>query len=353
MYENDQRTVLTLDAGGTNFVFSAIRGGEEVVEPVRMDAVTDDVQRCLEVLVEGFDRVQSLLDTPAVAISFAFPGPADYENGIIGDLPNFPCFKDGVAMGPYLEDVFGLPVFINNDGNLFAYGEALSGILPELNAALEAAGSSKRYHNLLGITLGTGFGGGVVLDGRLLRGDNGCGGDVWLMRNVHNPSLIAEESVSSRAVRRMYHEGDPADGRELSPKAIFDIAEGKLAGNADAARSAFERLGVAAAEAVIHALAAKYIVPAMVGAMGKNRLMLTGTSIPCLQMQVEDLTTPEGMQAFLEDRSSLVRVPGTGREVRYLSEKKTGVAVSRIGTGRAVALGAYAYALSEIDRNNQ
>ena len=331
MYENDQRTVLTLDAGGTNFVFSAIRGGEEVVEPVRMDAVTDDVQRCLEVLVEGFDRVQSLLDAPAVAISFAFPGPADYENGIIGDLPNFPCFKDGVAMGPYLEDVFGLPVFINNDGNLFAYGEALSGILPELNAALEAAGSSKRYKNLLGITLGTGFGGGVVLDGRLLRGDNGCGGDVWLMRNVHNPALIAEESVSSRAVRRMYHEGDPTDGRELSPKAIFDIAEGKLAGNAEAARTAFERLGVAAAEAVIHALdivdgivviggglsgAAKYIVPAMVGAMGKNRLMLTGTSIPCLQ-------------------------------------KKTGVAVSRIGTGRAVALGAYAYALSEIDRNNQ
>ena len=271
MYENDQRTVLTLDAGGTNFVFSAIRGGEEVVEPVRMDAVTDDVQRCLEVLVEGFDRVQSLLDTPAVAISFAFPGPADYENGIIGDLPNFPCFKDGVAMGPYLEDVFGLPVFINNDGNLFAYGEALSGILPELNAALEAAGSSKRYHNLLGITLGTGFGGGVVLDGRLLRGDNGCGGDVWLMRNIHNPALIAEESVSSRAVRRMYHEEAPVDGRELSPKDIFDIAEGKLAGNAEAARTAFERLGVA---------------------------------------------------------------------------------VSRIGTGRAVALGAYAYALSEIDRNN-
>ena len=110
MYENDQRTVLTLDAGGTNFVFSAIRGGEEVVEPVRMDAVTDDVQRCLEVLVEGFDRVQSLLDTPAVAISFAFPGPADYENGIIGDLPNFPCFKDGVAMGPYLHQQRRQPV---------------------------------------------------------------------------------------------------------------------------------------------------------------------------------------------------------------------------------------------------
>ena len=367
MYESDSRTVMTLDAGGTNFVFSAIRGCREVVEPVRLDAVTDDVDRCLAVLVEGFRRVEQSLEEVPVAISFAFPGPADYEAGVIGDLPNFPCFRGGVAMGPYLSEVFHLPVFINNDGNLFAYGEALAGALPALNKALEEAGSSMRCCHLLGITLGTGFGAGVVLDGKLLTGDNGCGGDVWLMRNVHNPALIAEESVSSRAVRRMYHEEAPVDGRELSPKDIFDIAEGKLAGNAEAARTAFERLGVAAAEAVIHALdivdgivviggglsgAAKYIVPAMVGAMGKNRLMLTGTSIPCLQMQVEDLTTPEGMQAFLEDRSTLVRVPGTGREVRYLSEKKTGVAVSRIGTGRAVALGAYAYALSEIDRNN-
>ena len=187
------------------------------------------------------------------------------------------------------------------------------------------------------------------------------------MRNVHNPALIAEESVSIRAVKRVYHEENPADGRELSPKDIFDIAEGKLEGDKVAARTAFERLGVAAAEAVIHALdivdgivviggglsgASKYIVPAMVRTMGKNRLTLSGNSVPSLQMQVFDLTSPEGMQAFLEDHSTLVRVPGTGREVRYRSEKKTGVAVSRIGTGRAVALGAYAYALSEIDRNN-
>ena len=142
MYENDTRAVLTLDAGGTNFVFSAIRGGREVVEPVRLDAVTDDVQRCLDVLVEGFRRVQAALDTPAVAISFAFPGPADYPAGIIGGfLPNFPSFRDGVALGPYLKEVFGIPVFINNDGDLFAFGEALSGALPEVNEKLAAAGT--------------------------------------------------------------------------------------------------------------------------------------------------------------------------------------------------------------------
>ena len=36
-----------------------------------------------------------------VAISFAFPGPADYEHGVIGDLPNFPAFCGGVALGPF------------------------------------------------------------------------------------------------------------------------------------------------------------------------------------------------------------------------------------------------------------
>lgn len=58
---------------------------------------------------------------------FRFPGPADYPNGIIGGwLPNFPSFRDGVALGPFLQEKFGVPVFINNDGDLFAYAFALN-----------------------------------------------------------------------------------------------------------------------------------------------------------------------------------------------------------------------------------
>ena len=81
-------------------------------------------------------------------------------------------------MGAFLEEEFGIPVYINNDGNLFAYGEALAGILPSINEELKAAGNPKRYKNLLGITLGTGFGAGVVIDNCLLAGDNGWGGGV-------------------------------------------------------------------------------------------------------------------------------------------------------------------------------
>ena len=203
MNTTNKKIVLTLDAGGTNFVFSAICNNEEIVEPVRLKAVTTDTEGCLATLVQGFTIVKAKLDAEPVAISFAFPGPADYEHGVIGDLPNFPSFRGGVALGPYLESVFGIPVYVNNDGNLFAYGEALAGALPRVNKALEDAGCKRRYKNLIGITLGTGFGCGVVIDKVLLKGDNDCGGDVWCMRNGMYPFVIAEESVSIRAVRRV------------------------------------------------------------------------------------------------------------------------------------------------------
>ncbi|MFO8098939.1 MAG: ROK family protein, partial [Salinibacter sp.] len=106
-----------------------------------------------------------------MAISFAFPGPADYANGIIGDLGNLPAFRGGIALGPMLENHFELPVFINNDGDLFTYGEAISGLLPWVNKQLEQAGSIKKYENLTGVTLGTGFGGGLARRGELVLDD--------------------------------------------------------------------------------------------------------------------------------------------------------------------------------------
>ena len=123
MYKHDQRIVLTLDAGGTNFVFSAIRECKEIVTPVCLPAASDNLDKCLSALLKGFSLVKDQLEDTPVAISFAFPGPADYKNGIIGDLPNFPAFRGGIALGPYLEEKFKIPVFINNS---ILYKERLS-----------------------------------------------------------------------------------------------------------------------------------------------------------------------------------------------------------------------------------
>lgn len=367
MYRHDQRTVMTLDAGGTNFVFSAIRGNQDIVETICLPAVSDNLNGCLTVLKKGFSAVKRQLENEPVAISFAFPGPADYKNGVIGDLPNFPVFRGGVALGAFLEEEFGIPVYINNDGNLFAYGEALAGILPSINEELKAVGNPKRYKNLLGITLGTGFGAGVVIDNCLLTGDNGCGGDVWIMRNKKYTDLIAEESVSIRAVRRVYGElsGEAVDN--LTPKDIYDIAEGILTGNREAAVRSFDELGEMAGAAIVSALhivdgmvvigggvagAAKYILPGMMREMRRSISTFSGRDFDCLQMEVCNLMEPDEYKKFLEDTSSWVEVPFTDKKVSYDCTKRIGVAISTLGANKAIALGAYAFALQQIDKKD-
>lgn len=366
MYSFDSRVVLTLDAGGTNFVFSAVRAYKSIVNPVHRKAVANDALSCLECLAEGFREVIAQLgDEKPVAISFAFPGPADYEAGIIGDLPNFPGFRGGVAMAAYLEDEFKIPVFINNDGNLFAYGEAIAGTLPALNREIAEAGGRK-YKNLIGITLGTGFGCGAVIDGKLLTGDNGCGGDVWLMRNSRYPDLLAEESVSVRAVKRVYAELSCKDASQLNPKDIFDIAEGLKEGDQAAAKGSFAQLGEVAADAIANALnivdgivtigggvagAWKYILPAMVKRLNCTLSTFAGGSFPCTQMKVYNLMDEEDKAEFMKDESCMVNVPGKDLTACYRPVKKTGIAISPIGASTAIFYGAYSYALSQLDAN--
>ena len=103
-YKTDRRIVLTLDAGGTNMVFGAMRGGEFIVNPLTLPSNAHNLDLCLNTMVTGFKSVIDKLEERPAAISFAFPGPADYPNGIIGGyLPNFPSFRDGVALGPFLQ----------------------------------------------------------------------------------------------------------------------------------------------------------------------------------------------------------------------------------------------------------
>ncbi len=364
-YAKDSRVVLTLDAGGTSFVFSAVQSDREVVEPVVLPSNGDDLPACLATTVEGFAKVKEKTPAAPVAISFAFPGPADYPRGIIGDLGNLPGFKGGVALGPMLEDRFGIPVFINNDGDLFAFGEAIAGFLPWVNGLLAEAGSPKRYRNLFGATFGTGFGGGIVQDGRLWIGDNSAGGEIWLLRNKIDPRSNIEESVSIRAIRRVYaEEADVSLEATPEPKEIFAIGKGERRGNRGAALEAFRRMGEAAGDALADAItlidglvvigggltgAAELFLPALVAEMNAPFDSPWGRN-PRLEVKAFNLEDPAGRAAFLKGEAREVAVPRSARRVAYDPLQRIGVGLSRLGTSKATALGAYAFALSALDR---
>lgn len=364
-YAKDPRVVLTLDAGGTKFAFSAVQSDREVVERVTLPSNGDDLERCLDTIVEGFTRVKETAPAPPAAISFAFPGPADYPLGIVGGVGNLPAFKaGGVALGPMLEDRFSVPVFINNDGDLFALGEAIAGFLPWVNGLLEEAGSPKRYRNLFGATFGTGFGGGIVSAGRLWQGDNSAGGEIWLLRNKLDPESNIEEAVSIRAVRRVYAEGAgiPLE-QSPEPKRIFEIGKGRAPGRREAAIAAFCRLGEAAGDALANAItlvdglvviggglagAAELFLPALVAEMNAPFRTPAGPLMR-LEMKAFNLENPAEREPFVTGERREVTVPRSKRTITYDPLERIGVGLSRLGTSKAVALGAYAFALSALD----
>ena len=366
-YQFDKRIVLTLDAGGTNLVFSAIQANNEIVEPICLNANANDLEKCLNALVEGFTQVLNKLNEKPVAISFAFPGPADYPNGIISDdLPNFPAFKGegGVAIGPFLHEKFGLPVFINNDGDLFVYGEALAGVLPEVNKKLEGAKSIKRYNNLFGVTFGTGFGAGIVIKNRLLIGDNSCGSEIYANRNPKYPGYIAEESISIRGIKRTYAKLSN-DDTDYTPKDIYDIAEGTKAGNQNAAKQSFAEFGEVAGETIANiismidgliviggglAAASKYFLPAMLKQFNGSIMMMNGEQISRIpQKKVYNLDDEKEFAEFAKGAARKIKIPGVGKTIDYDPERRIGIAISKLGASKAIMLGAYAYALNELD----
>ena len=367
MYSHDNRVVITLDAGGTNFVFGAMRANQFIVDPITLPSHADNLDECLATMVDGFRQIIARLPEQPVAISFAFPGPADYPNGIIGGyLPNFPSFRDGVALGPFLEATFGIPVFINNDGDLFAYGEALGGALPEINARLEALGSPKRYKNLLGYTFGTGFGIGIVVDNRLNRGDNSCV-ETFCLKHKKFPDVIVEDGVAVRAIKRVYGErsGNPDHG--LEPKDICEIADGTRPGDQEAARQAFAEFGEVAGDAMATAVtlidglivigggitaARKWIMPSLFRELRSKIRQLNGNELNRVQMKVYDLDDEAEFRAFARGDRRTLKVYGTDRYVAYDPQKRIGVMISKLGASRAISVGAYAFALSQLDAQN-
>ncbi len=362
----DNRTVLTLDAGGTNFVFSAVRANQEIVEPAVLPSNGHDLDLCLKTILDGFARIREKLESDPVAISFAFPGPSDYAGGIIGDLGNLPAFRGGIALGPMLENHFQMPVFINNDGDLFVYGEAISGFLPWVNEQLKRAGSRKQYRNLMGVTLGTGFGGGLVRNGELLLGDNGAAGEVWLLRSRLHRECFAEESISIRAVVRYYKTGsnEPVHS-DITPADIYEIATGRKEGDQVAAIDAFKIFGDALGDALASMItmfdglvvvggglskAWQLFAPEVTAHINGSIKTIHGEDFPRTEITAFNLEDNQQMTEFLAGRQKEIAVPFSSAKVVYDPLKRTGIGLSRLGTSEAVSIGAYAYALNAIDK---
>lgn len=166
------RFVIGVDLGGTNIVVGAVAedGSEDVAtrsEPTRSeqgaDAVVDRIARMIETAIKETMEAKGITRDAFVGVGVGSPGPLDRERGLVLTTPNlgwqnFPL-RDAVA------DRVGLPVKIDNDANCATLGEWW-------------LGAAKGGKNVVGMTIGTGIGGGLILDGRLYHGASDVAGEI-------------------------------------------------------------------------------------------------------------------------------------------------------------------------------
>jgi glucokinase len=152
-------SVIGIDLGGTN-----IRGG--LIEGKTLSSITSQkikVDGTIEdVLQQVFALTDSIINSAVTAIGIGVPGLAD-EQGIVYDVLNIPCWKE-VPLKKLMEERYQLPVFINNDANCFALGEF-------------HFGSGQGKNDMVGLTIGTGLGTGIILNKQLYAGANGGAGE--------------------------------------------------------------------------------------------------------------------------------------------------------------------------------
>lgn len=150
-----------IDLGGTN-VRAGIRQGDEVRD-FRQVALQhkDSLQKTLAQLA---DLLRPLISEKIKGIGVAVPSVVDADKGIVYNVVNIPSWER-VELKAILEDEFGIPISVENDANCFALGEHLHG-------------KAKGHPAVVGITLGTGVGSGLILGGQIYRGSNGGAGEV-------------------------------------------------------------------------------------------------------------------------------------------------------------------------------
>jgi len=128
--------------------------------------------------------IERVFTEDVAGIGVGVPSVVDVDKGIVYDVQNIPSWKE-VPVRQVLEERFGRPVYVNNDANCFAAGE-------------KYFGKGKPYRHLAGVTVGTGLGTGLIIDGRLFSGAN-CGAGEFGM-------VPYEDSVLERYASGQYFE---------------------------------------------------------------------------------------------------------------------------------------------------
>jgi glucokinase len=142
--------------------------------------------------------IEELMQGTVQGIGIGVPSLVDVASGTVYHMQNIPSW-DEVPLGEVLRERFGVPVYVNNDANCFAIGE-------------KYFGAGRAHANFVGLTLGTGIGGGVVVEDRLYEGRSCCAGEFG---SIPYRDSIYEDYCSGKFFKLMHG----SEGKTISDQA--------------------------------------------------------------------------------------------------------------------------------------
>jgi glucokinase len=153
-----------VDLGGTKVKAGIEKNGCIIHQKTIFLQQKDSLSATLSQLI---DLIKPLTHYSATSIGIGVPSVVDTERGIVYNVANIPSWEK-VALRDILEEEFNLPVFVNNDVNCFTLGEHRFGV-------------AKNYNSVVGMTIGTGLGSGIIIDNQLYIGNNCGAGEIGML----------------------------------------------------------------------------------------------------------------------------------------------------------------------------
>lgn len=167
--------VLGIDIGGTNIKFGIVDDSYKIVK--KFSIKTPKEKEDTEVVADIITKARSIYnEIPFKSIGIGSPGKIDTQNGVCITAANLPYNNTPIVK--MFEDSFEMPVTIENDGACAVYGELY-------------AGAGKKYDNFIMLTIGTGIGGGIVINGNPYTGETNLAGEFGHMTiNFDGPECM-------------------------------------------------------------------------------------------------------------------------------------------------------------------
>ena len=162
--------VIGVDIGGTHFRAAVLRGSElRSRVPLLTGTQTAPEQMLPRIFAAIEQALREAQVTPeqVAGIGVATPGPINHRTGVIYDPPNLPGWKE-VPLRDIFQQRYNLPTYVENDANAAALGEYVFG-------------AGRGSQNMVYLTISTGIGGGIIIDGKIVEGVNGTAGELGHM----------------------------------------------------------------------------------------------------------------------------------------------------------------------------